>query len=99
MKKKIIDEKTVKHVARLSRINLSKEEVALYQKQLGGILGYINKLSELDTTDTLPTSHPLENLKNVFRKDAIKKSLPAEGALKNAPARKNGLFNVPKIIE
>ena len=97
--KKTIDEKTVKHVARLSRINLSKEEVKLYQKQLGDILGYINKLDELDTKDTLPTSHPLESLKNVFRKDAVKKSLSAEDALENAPARKESFFKVPKIIE
>ena len=98
-KKKTINEKTVKQVAKLSRIDLSKEEVGLYKRQLGDILGYINKLNELDTKDTLPTSHPLESLKNVFRKDKVKKALPAEDALKNAPERKNDLFKVPKIIE
>ena len=97
--KKAIDEKTVEHVARLSRINLSKKELNLYQKQLGDILGYINKLNELDTKDTLPTSHPLGNLKNVFRRDVVKKSLSAEDVLKNAPARKDDFFKVPKIIE
>lgn len=97
--KKTIDEKTVKHVARLSRIDLSGEEVKLYQRQLTDILGYINKLNELDTKGTLPTSHPLGNLKNVFRKDTVKKSLSAEDVLKNAPARKDDFFKVPKIIE
>jgi len=97
--KKTIDEKIVKRIARLSRINLSGEEVKLYQRQLTDILGYINKLNELDTKDTLPTSHPLGNLKNVFRKDAVKKSLSAGCVLKNAPARKDNFFKVPKIIE
>lgn len=98
-KKKTIDENAVKHVAKLSRINLSKEEVNAYERQLAGILDYIDKLNELDTRDTPPTSHPLESLKNVFRKDMVRESLSAEGALKNAPAIKDNFFKVPKIIE
>ena len=98
-KKKSIDEKTVKYVARLSRLDLSEKEVNLYRKQLENILDYINKLREVDTTKTPPTSHPLENLKNVFRKDAMRKSLPVEEALGNAPKRKDDFFSVPKIIE
>ncbi len=97
--KKSIDEKTVKHAAKLSRLNLTAKEVSLYQRQLTDILGYINKLSEVDTSNTPPTSHPLESLKNVFRKDARKRSLPAENALQNAPKRKDNFFSVPKIIE
>lgn len=96
--KKTIDEKTVKHVARLSRIGLSEKELGLYQKQLADILGYIHKLNEVDTKDTLPTSHPLANLKNVFRKDRVRKSLPVEDVLQNAPNRKDNFFSVPKII-
>lgn len=99
MKKKAIDEKTVRHVAKLSRINLSKEEIKLYQRQLADILEYINKLNELDTKNTLPTNHPLESLENVFRKDRVKESLSAEDALKNAPERKGDFFKVPRIIE
>jgi len=97
--KKTIDEKTVKNVANLSRISLTDAEVRLYQKQLAGILDYINKLGEVDTSKTPPTSHPSENLKNVFRKDKVRKSLSAEDALRNAPKRKDNFFSVPKIIE
>lgn len=97
--KKTIDETTVKHVARLSRIDLSEEEINLYQRQLADILDYINKLNELDTSNIPPTSHPLENLKNVFRKDVVRKSLPLEAIFKNAPNRKDNFFSVPKIIE
>ncbi len=97
--KKIIDGNTVMHVARLSRLSLSEKEIVLYKKQLADILAYINKLNKLDTSKTPPTSHPLENLKNVFREDIMKKSFPAKDALHNAPKTKDGFFCVPKIIE
>ena len=96
--KKIIDEKTVRHVARLSRISLTDKELGLYSRQIAGILDYINKLNELDTAKTPPTSHPLDTLRNVFRKDAVKDSLPVESALRNAPKRNGDFFSVPKII-
>ena len=97
-KKKMIDKKIVEHAARLSRISLTDKELGLYSRQLADILGYINKLNELDTAKTSPTSHPLGTLKNVFRKDVVKDSLPAEDALRNAPKRKGDFFSVPKII-
>ena len=99
MVKKVIDESTVSYIAKLSRIALSEDETSLYSKQLESILGYISKLSELDTKDTPPTSHPLDTLKNVFRKDAVKASLTQEESLKNAPNKKDNFFSVPKIIE
>ena len=97
--KKVIDEKTVRHVARLSRIELSAKEVTLYRKQLTDILNYINKLNKANSKNVPPTSHPLAGLKNVFRKDVRKKSLSAEDALRNAPNRKDNFFSVPKIME
>ena len=97
-KKKVIDEKAVKHVARLSRIELTKREIKEYSGQLAAILEYINKLNEVDSSLVSPTSHPIEGLRNVFRKDAAQKSLSQEEALQNAPARKDNFFSVPKII-
>jgi len=97
-KKKVIDEKTVKRVARLSRIELKEREVKQYSVQLTGILAYISKLNEVDSSNVSPTSHPIEGLRNVFRKDAARKSLTQEEALQNAPVRKDNFFSVPKII-
>ena len=91
--KKIIDEKTVKDVAKLSRLKLGDKEVALHIKQLGDILNYIEKLNEINTSKTPPTSHPLEALKNVFRKDIVRQSLPQEKALQNAPEEKNNFYS------
>lgn len=99
MEKRGIDKKTVERIAQLSRISLADDEVSAYSKQLADILDYIHKLNELDTSNTLPTSHPLESLKNVFRKDTVKKSLTADQALQNAPDRKEDFFSVPKIID
>ena len=96
---KTIDEKTVNHVARLSHIKLSEEEVHLYRRQLAAILGYISKLNEIDTAKIPPMSHPMENLKDVFRKDVAGKSLSVEEAFQNAPKRKDNFFSVPKIME
>ena len=62
-------------------------------------MDYINKLNEIDTTHTRPTSHALSSVKNVFRNDKLNKSLKAEEALKNAPKKIDDYFGVPKVIE
>ena len=94
-----IDKKVVKHVAFLSRLELSDNDLELYSRQLASILSYIDKLNEIDTKDVQPTSHPLSSLKNVFRKDVLKKSLEADEALKNAPSKEGDSFKVPQVIE
>ena len=96
---KIIDEKTVKHVALLSRLSLDEKELQTYSKQLTSILSYISKLNEIDTEGVPPTSHALSTLKNIYRKDILKSSLKAEDALRNAPSREGDFFKVPQIIE
>lgn len=94
-----IDKATVKHVALLSRLALSDEELSLYAGQLAAILLYISKLSQLDTAGVQPTSHVLASLQNVYRKDIPKPSLDSEKVLSNAPARDGGFFKVPQVIE
>jgi aspartyl-tRNA(Asn)/glutamyl-tRNA(Gln) amidotransferase subunit C len=88
----------IKYVAHLARIALSPEEEKKLSAQLGHILGYIEKLNELDVTHIEPTAHAVP-LTNVTRPDATGKCLSQDEALKNAPAKANGLFVVPKIVE
>ena len=88
----------VKYVAHLARIALTPDEEKNLAKQLGGILGYIEKLNELDVTGVEPTAHAVP-LVNVTRPDEVRPSLPHEDALRNAPKQVNGLFIVPKIVE
>lgn len=88
----------VKYVAYLARLALSPDEEKKLASQLGNVLGYIEKLKELDISGVEPTAHAVP-LVNVTRADAIRPSLPHDEALRNAPARANGLFIVPKIVE
>jgi aspartyl-tRNA(Asn)/glutamyl-tRNA(Gln) amidotransferase subunit C len=88
----------VKYVAHLARIALTPDEEKKLAAQLGGILGYIEKLNELDVTNIVPTAHAVPMV-NVSRADEIRPSLPNEDALRNAPRQANGLFIVPKIVE
>jgi aspartyl-tRNA(Asn)/glutamyl-tRNA(Gln) amidotransferase subunit C len=88
----------IKYVAHLARLALAPDEEKKLGAQLGGILGYIEKLKELDVASVEPTAHAVP-LVNVTRPDEIRPSLPHHDALRNAPAQANGLFMVPKIVE
>jgi aspartyl-tRNA(Asn)/glutamyl-tRNA(Gln) amidotransferase subunit C len=88
----------VKYVAHLARLALTPDEEKQLGEQLGSILGYIEKLRELDVTNVEPTAHAVPMV-NVTRADEIRPSLPHEEALRNAPKQGGGLFIVPKIVE
>jgi aspartyl-tRNA(Asn)/glutamyl-tRNA(Gln) amidotransferase subunit C len=88
----------IQYVAHLARISLTPDEEKKLAAQLGGILGYIEKLKELDVTNVEPTAHAVPMV-NVTRADEVRPSLPHEDALRNAPKQVNGLFIVPKIVE
>ncbi|SFS30541.1 Asp-tRNA(Asn)/Glu-tRNA(Gln) amidotransferase subunit GatC [Marininema halotolerans] len=93
-----ISKEKVEHVAKLARMYLTDEEAELYTSQLNDILGFAEKLNELDTTDVEPTSHVLP-MANVLRQDENKPSLDREKALRNAPEHKDGMFKVPAVFE
>jgi aspartyl-tRNA(Asn)/glutamyl-tRNA(Gln) amidotransferase subunit C len=86
------------YVAHLARLQLSPEEQRHLGAQLGGILQYIEKLKEVDVSRVEPTAHAVP-LVNVVRADDIRPSLAHDEAMRNAPAKGNGLFVVPKIVE
>jgi aspartyl-tRNA(Asn)/glutamyl-tRNA(Gln) amidotransferase subunit C len=88
----------VQYVARLARIALTPEEEEKFGAQLSHVLGYIEKLNQLDVSGIEPTAHAVP-LVNVVRPDEVRPSLTNEEALRNAPAKANGLFLVPKIVE
>jgi aspartyl-tRNA(Asn)/glutamyl-tRNA(Gln) amidotransferase subunit C len=88
----------IKYVAHLARLSLTPEEEQKLGSQLSGILGYIEKLKEPDVSRVEPTAHAVP-LVNVVRRDEVRESLSNDDALRNAPAKANGLFLVPKIVE
>ncbi len=93
-----ITREQVQHVAKLARLSLSDEEVAMFTGQMGDILAYVEKLNELNTDGIVPTSHAVP-MENAFRDDVVRPSIGVEKALANAPDRIADFFRVPKVIE
>jgi len=88
----------VEHVAKLARLALADDELNALTGQMDAILGYVEKLNELDTTGIIPTAHAVP-MENAFRADEVKPSIGLGKALLNAPAPVDGCFRVPKVIE
>jgi aspartyl-tRNA(Asn)/glutamyl-tRNA(Gln) amidotransferase subunit C len=88
----------VAYVAQLARINLSDEETKLFQKQLGDVLNYVDKLRECDVSRVEASAHATPVF-NVFREDEPRDWFTAAEALSNAPRKANNLFIVPKVVE
>lgn len=93
-----IDEKTVRHISHLSRLDPSDEEVRLFAEQLSSIVAYVELLNEVDTENVEPTAHALP-MQNVFRADEPGESLQPDQALANAPQRAGSFFAVPKVLD
>lgn len=94
----MIGREEVLHIAKLAKLKLQPEEVELFQKQLSDCLEYFKKLAELDTSTVAPMKHILD-LHNVMRPDEPRPSVPASEALRNAPRRRDDLFEVPAVFE
>ncbi|MBN1899756.1 Asp-tRNA(Asn)/Glu-tRNA(Gln) amidotransferase subunit GatC [Candidatus Sumerlaeota bacterium] len=88
----------IQHVALLSRLHLTEEDITEHTVILNRILEYFAKLNELDTEGVSCTSHSI-NMNNVFREDVATPSLTAEDALANAPEKELNCFKVPQIIQ
>ena len=88
----------VGYVAKLARLNLNDEETQLFQKQLGDVLKYAEKLREVDVSHVEAAAHGVPMF-NVFREDEPCDWFTAEEALSNAPQKANQLFIVTKVVE
>lgn len=88
----------VAHLARLSRLALSDDELDQMAGQLDVILGAVARVSEVAAADVPPTSHSVP-LTNVFRPDEVAPSLKPQEALDAAPAAEEQRFRVPRILD
>lgn len=105
----MVSDKDVSHVAELANLELTAEEHARMLKDLNSILGYIDRLGELDTSNVEPmaqvASHYSESkdapagFAYAMRIDELRPSLHREEAMKNAPVTDGTFFKVPKVIE
>ena len=88
----------VEYLEKLGRIRLSEDEKERTQSELGSILGYIDKLGELDTTGVEPLSHAIGHV-NVMREDEVTNGDMQDLILANSAETKDGAILLPKTVE
>ncbi len=92
----MIDDATVRHVARLARLRLSDAEAQVMREELSGILAHIDAIRAMDLDGVEPTTHVVE-LENVLRADVPRPSLSRDEALREARNTVDGEFAVPRM--
>ena len=88
----------VRHLAQLSNLQLSDDEITSLQTDLANILDYINQLNEIDTTGIEPT-YQVTGLENVWRDDVVDAStVTREDLLALAPEQTDNSIKVPQVL-
>ncbi|HUF21127.1 MAG TPA: Asp-tRNA(Asn)/Glu-tRNA(Gln) amidotransferase subunit GatC [Burkholderiales bacterium] len=88
----------VRRIAHLARIEVTDSETEQVLVQLNSIFELIEQMRAVDTGGIEPMSHPLGGNQRL-REDTVTESDDREANMRNAPAREDGLFLVPKVIE
>ena len=91
-----VDEKLVKEIASLARLDLSQEETETFVSQFKDILDYVSILNEVDT-ENVPPAYAASANKSVIREDQIEESIPTEEFLANAPEAKDDYVIIPRV--
>jgi aspartyl-tRNA(Asn)/glutamyl-tRNA(Gln) amidotransferase subunit C len=88
----------VDKLANLAKLEFSHEEKGKIQEDLSKIVAFVDKLSELDTSQVEPLIF-MSNEVNVLREDEVHQPITQQEALKNAPKRDSDYFKVPKFLD
>lgn len=88
----------IEKLATLARIDLSPDEKEKFAAQLGDVLKYVDQLKRVDITGIEPTAHGFP-ISNVWAEDNVTPGFTADEALRNAPARRDNMISVPKVVE
>jgi aspartyl-tRNA(Asn)/glutamyl-tRNA(Gln) amidotransferase subunit C len=91
-----VDEKLVKEIAFLARLDLSEEETEMFVSQFKDILDYVSILNEVDT-ENVPPAYLFSANKSVIREDEIEASVPTAEFLSNAPQSKDDYVVIPRV--
>jgi aspartyl-tRNA(Asn)/glutamyl-tRNA(Gln) amidotransferase subunit C len=94
-----IDEKTVRKVAKLSRLALPEDRVAPMAAELNGIMAWIEQLNEVNIDGVEPMTSAVEGMSLPLREDVVTEGNDPQRVLKNAPKSEDGFFVVPKVVE
>lgn len=92
-----VTEEMLDHLARLSRLSFSGPEKQELKNDLQKMIGFVDKLRQLDTTGIEPLTH-MGFAGNAWREDEVKGMISREEALMNAPGKNEQYFKVPKVI-
>ncbi|HLC64592.1 MAG TPA: Asp-tRNA(Asn)/Glu-tRNA(Gln) amidotransferase subunit GatC [Candidatus Nanoarchaeia archaeon] len=92
-----VDEKLIRHVAEVARLNLSDGEIKEFLPQLQEILNSFSELDKVDTGGLKPSFQPVL-LKDALREDIEEECLSKEEALANTSHKKDGYFRGPKAV-
>ena len=93
-----IKKEDIKHIANLSMLNLSDEEIEKYTKDMEQIVNFANKVNEIDTSSTQISAFSNDNV-NVCRKDEVRKSFDRELLLSNAPSSNGEAYSIPNVMD
>jgi aspartyl-tRNA(Asn)/glutamyl-tRNA(Gln) amidotransferase subunit C len=88
----------IDHVAKLARIALTPGEKAMFAQQLGDVLHHIEQLRKVDVSGVEPSAHAFA-VSNVWADDVVGPGLSIDQALRNAPAQRDNMIAVPKVVE
>ena len=94
-----LSKQQVEHVAKLARLGITEKEKEKFRKELSAILGFVEKLKEVDTEGVEPTAH-ITGLENIMRKDEsrIMNHESREKIMKLAPERKDGYVKMKAVL-
>ncbi len=92
-----VNDELIDKLANLARLQFNPQEKEDIKKDLQQMIGFIDKLNELDTTGVEPLLHVSENI-NVLREDEVEGTISREEAFRNAPLHDEQFFKVPKVI-
>jgi len=93
-----VTEQMIQHLANLSRLSFTEDETIAFKNDLQGMIAFVEKLQEVDTTGIQPLQH-MGDAVNVLREDVIQGSIDRKDALLNSPVKDDTFFKVPKVIK
>ena len=92
-----ITKETLQYVAKLAHLKFDEADIGRYTEKMAAVIGYFEKLNELDTKDVAPTSHAM-NVTGGLQDDEVVRSQERDDILKNAPERDGDFYAVPKVV-
>ncbi|MGZ3745987.1 MAG: Asp-tRNA(Asn)/Glu-tRNA(Gln) amidotransferase subunit GatC [Pseudobdellovibrionaceae bacterium] len=93
----MIDKKTIEHIAKLARLEITEEEALEYSQQLGKAMAHFEQISKINTVGIDPLVTPSE-IEEFWREDLVKQEFTSEEMISNAPSKAGHLFKVPPVV-